>query len=229
MDKIDWCNDRKAAGGYFNNALYRVTANQPMHSDPDVVFAKVVIIGRSYSAAVTRGAGQLPTDAETEEDRSLNTFIAKSISNNSKWIDKKISYINNYDNLTINNIFDIVDFHRKFDDLIIKSIKIWRKDNNIISKKDVSSRSSFCSKYLHFHAPMHFFIMDSIAQRRLKEIMVGKNGRWPNTVWPEGWQAETETDYARFSLRMLDHAKRHYPNGWTPRLIDGHLLGYIKP
>jgi hypothetical protein len=42
--------DRKDAGGYGNQILYRMCQEQPLHTDTDVISGKIWLIGRAYAA-----------------------------------------------------------------------------------------------------------------------------------------------------------------------------------
>jgi hypothetical protein len=195
------------------------------HEDPEVIRDKMLVIGRVYSAAVTRGGG-VKDDTKDGLPSNLYDHLAESIKKIGVELDRKIAECRRLGRVSRDNLKPVVETHSYLNSQIVKSIKAWRSPT-VKGKvaQDVSTRISFVSKYLHFHAPMAVFIFDSIAQKNLR--LEGLKGK--RTNWPSDWNHNLHTAYATHCLRLLDYIKdEKYPDNWTPRLIDGHLLGYIK-
>lgn len=219
MRMFDWSADKDAAGGFGNTILYRMVAENPTHDDEDVIKGKMQIIGRTYAASVTRGAGK----KGNEQDGFLDHLV-KDIKSIGKELDEHVLNCNKYRRVDVNNLHYTLNAHSFLDMQIVNSIKDWRTDNKEPSNRDVHSRISFVSKYLHFHAPMAVFIFDSIAEKKLKE----KGLKGFRARIPEEWKY-VNTKYAKYCLRMLEFIRQeNYGTAWTPRQVDGHLLGYME-
>ena len=220
MKNADWTKDNIAAGGFGNTVLYRMVDENPGHSCPAVIKGKMLIIGRVYSAAVTRGAGKKAAENSNLEN-NLYDHLAKRIKRRHKAIDECITECRNMERVSCKNIRYIIETHSFLNNIIVCGINEWRST----SRRELLDRTSFTSKYLHFHAPMAFFILDSIVQNKLKEN--GAKGKL--TCWPEDCMPEHHTKYGKHCIRMLEYiSEKKYGNNWTPRLIDGHLMGYIQ-
>lgn len=223
MIEPDWTKDALAAGGMGNTVLYKMVQDFPDHSCPDIVGDKMLIIGRVYSAAVTRGAGLKGGDVEDNEG-GLYRHLAEQIVAKGSELDKQIENCRNYGRVTLANVHSVIEAHTFLNGLIVEGIKALRGQDST-SERKVWARSSFVSKYLHFHVPMAFFILDSIVSATLKNL------RRPHarTQWPTTCYKEHRTAYGTHCVRMLDCAHRYYSGAdWTPRMLDGHLMGYIK-
>ncbi|NOW46683.1 hypothetical protein FHW96_002843 [Novosphingobium sp. SG751A] len=223
MTEPDWVCDQQAAGGMGNTVLYRMVRDYPDHKDPAIVQDKMLIIGRVYSAAVTRGGGSKGEDSASEAD-GLYQHLARAVVEQGVELDRMIEQCRNIGRVSFRNLSQIIETHRFLNDLIVSSIKQWRGRTADGTRK-VHGRTSFVSKYLHFHAPMAFFIYDSIVNDTLK-LLMGRNSR---IEWSEDFGDDLRNTYARHCYHMLRCTQNYYSGvKWNPRLIDGHLMGYIN-
>ncbi|SEP82439.1 hypothetical protein SAMN05428969_1071 [Devosia sp. YR412] len=219
MPELDWTKDLAAAGGLANTTLYRMAAENPGHADARLVADKLLVIGRVYSAAVTRGAGQ--RDHLNEQlPRKLYDHLAERLVRVNSTLDGQLAQLNKIDRIDVDNLAAVVECHRFLNGELVQSIKDWQGPNR---SREVQARDSFVSKYLHFHAPMAFFILDSLARNALRV-----DGRSRPVEWPTYFGPELRTPYAAHCLRLLAYIELNYRDQWwTPRMVDGHLLGYL--
>ena len=133
--------------GYGNEVLYRMCEEQPLHTVTNIIRDKIWLIGRAYSAAIERKAG-----------KDFNSSVAADVIKASD-IDTQISMLRAIKRPTIENLHILLTAHKKLTEIF--------KEVTGLEKR------SLASKYLHFHAPKAVFIYDSIAKRKLLEI-VGK-------------------------------------------------------
>lgn len=191
--------------GYGNDILYRMCAERPKHTDLDTIASKIWIIGRAYSATIERKAGKR---IEAGKDFYRET-VAPAIRNSG--IDDWIASVSSIDRLTNENVALSLSCHKNVTDLF-KSITDFEK-------------RSLASKYLHFHARNAFFIYDSIANRRIKEKLRGKQSR---LTYLDGFDKE----YAVFSARCIfyrdEFLEKELGALVTPRRLDMSLMGYGK-
>ena len=221
----DWASDAKAAGGMGNTVLYRMVSDYPGHSCPDLIRDKMWIIGRTYSASVSRGAGTKGKEVQ-EPQGGLYLFLAQLVVKHGETLDRQISCCRETGRVSRPTVAKAIELHSFLEGILVDGIRSWRGEAYEMQKqRRVKSRASFVSKYLHFHAPMAFFILDSIIAKKLKNLREYRG----KLEWPAGIEEKHKTNYGKHCIRMLDCAEQHYQDrGWTPRMIDGHLMGYIR-
>ncbi len=203
----DYVNKLNTAGAFENQALYWMCLEQPKHSNPGIIRSKLIAIGRTYSASIerTKGGKKKPEGpsffdhvSECFVASKLNTLLGKSLDN--KRIDD-------------NSVFrKVIECHEHLVDLIKKSTGSWCCDGRDDDWKPAANRS-FASKYLHFHKPNAFPLMDSVANKGLIS---------------EGLKGNTD-DYEKFCCRFLAFSKgesksKYKFKNWTPRSIDKELI-----
>lgn len=124
-----------------NDVLYEMCKKYPLHKNVSEVVAKLFLIGRSYAAAIER------TDNKNIYEEKIPDLVYK----HGKDIDFAIQKCNTSN---LQQVFITYD-------LILKSFH------------EVSNKwnRSLASKYLHFHQPENFYLMDSRAKRGLNELL----------------------------------------------------------
>lgn len=186
------------AGPFENKVLYAMCRDNPAHDNAYVTAGKITAIGRIYAAAPERGAGS------GRAPGSLSHAIAKRLA--SSPLDDQLKAINFADRFTEANMEKIVEVHRLLGELVADATRGWSKSSD---DPDWSPRSqaSFASKYLHFHKPNAFPIMDSYAKAGL--ACAGLKG-------PFG-------TYKQFCAGIARHVEGQ-DLGWTLRSIDTDLV-----
>lgn len=226
MKKINWAKDQEAAGGFGNTILYRMVKENLHHETPAVTKGKIGIIGRVYAAAVNRGAGERNQE-NANLDKKLIDHLAKKIKRRHVAVDECIGECRKIKRVSYENIRYIIETHSFLNAIIVDGINEWREYNG----REVKDRSSFTSKYLHFHAPMAFFILDGIVEKELNTKLSKLNKKSSHKVisWPDDCKEKHHTRYGKHCIKMLEYASIKYEkHDWNPRLIDGHLMGYIS-
>ncbi len=137
-------------GNIGNGVLYDLCQKYPLHDNPDVINAKIWLIGRAYAAAIERRKKYLNDLNDDFYEKRVIPMIMKSS------IDQRIDKIREYKSITKENILNILKVHKFLSDLFC----------------DISGlkKRSLASKYLHFHFPDLFFIYDSRAKNALSKI-----------------------------------------------------------
>jgi hypothetical protein len=164
---------------YFGNTvLYGMCRKEPKHTELNVIASKVWLIGRSYAAAIERGAGgQMRKGGDFYIDR-----VAPAIRRSQ--IDKWLASVRHIKRLTSQNIADSLRCHKKVMDLFKRIAK-------------GRTKRSLASKYLHFHAPNAFFIYDSRASSRVRHELRGKQ---KHAALPE---FDCDKEYQKFCEKCL--------------------------
>lgn len=201
MSEVSRLN-RPSAWDLGNEVLYSFCAEYPAHTEPDVIVAKLWLIGRACAAPIERGR-PMPGGLQNEgfyTGRVVPMVLASPVDG---WIDELRGARLDWDDLP-----RILRAHKRFTDLF----------------KSISGRSqrALASKYLHFHRPDLFFIYDPRSEKavralapRPRRLQVPKN--------------EVDSSYALFARRCLETMETLAPESPVPlgpRPMDRYLLGY---
>lgn len=190
-----------------NDILYRMCREEPTHERDEVIIGKIGLIGRATAAAIERRKKKHVIKGEDIYLKKVAPLIKASD------IDNWINSARQIDYLTKENMAAALHAHCQLTRLFAQ-----------ISGED---KPSLASKYLHFHLPNAFFILDAIAEKEIhrrlsRRIQVRE-------VEEYGIDIRTINDrYARYVLRCLEYRDRvsQDMNGRriTPREIDDMLF-----
>ena len=196
-------NYKEEDSGWGNVVLYQMCRDAPRHDDIDEISGKIWLIGRSYSAAIERGAGERIIK---DEDFYI-TQVAPAIKNSD--IDLWLDSVRDISRVTYDNVDLVLSAHKNVTDLFQR-----------ISGKE---KRSLASKYLHFHQPNAFFIFDSIANSKVREKLRNKKQRF-------AVPRKHDYEYSQFVYRCLYYRDNIYENesreNTSTRQLDIHLSGY---
>jgi hypothetical protein len=193
--------DEQNHWGWANDVLYRMCREAPEHTRLDIIAGKIWLIGRAYSAAIERGAS-----GHFEADK--NFYIGRVApmmkeSDMDKWLDS----VRTIERVTNDNAADALRVHHNV--------------TALFKRIAGAEKRSLASKYLHFHQPNTFFIFDSIANTKIRELLKGQRFKVPT---------EFDTPYAEFVYRCLWYRDNVFEpslgRASSPRELDQHLLGY---
>lgn len=195
-----YCTDRNSANSFENQVLYKMCRDNNDHESAYVTSGKVLAIGRIYAASPERGAGKIGPDGIP-----LSQAIGEKL--RVLELDCLLRKIGFSRRIADDGLLDtIVKTHEFLVDAIKTATIDWPAEGRSESWK-ARNHVSFASKYLHFHRPNAFPIMDSFAKAGLN--CVGQKGSF-NT-------------YNNFCSAFVLHACKQDTN-WTPRSIDTELV-----
>ncbi|MCW2391955.1 hypothetical protein [Sphingobium sp. B11D3A] len=181
--------DEIAAFGIGNLSFYRMCSDFRTHENFDRVSNKLIFISRVYSVA--RGLG-----GRWEE-------ISNAIVSKSGEIDEMISAVSQYEFLE--NVDEVVRCHQYLDDIVCNTLREFEVNS--------VQRASFSSKYLHFHAPDSFPLLDSLAKTGLASLTQGFRTK-----------LKSPKPYARFCERLEYFMTEQKLEGTSLRHIDTFLV-----
>jgi hypothetical protein len=181
--------DISAAGGIGNLAFYRMCSEFSTHGNKDYVRSKLQFISRVYS--VSRGLG-----GQWDE-------LAEAIVKTRKELDALIHAARVAPFLT--NMPAVLKAHEELDRLTCETL--------VAADVPAKDRSSFASKYLHFHAPDAFPILDSFASKGLTSLTPGFRT-----------SLENPSRYARFCERLAHYMTAEGKSAKSLRSIDTKLV-----
>lgn len=193
-------HDIKLTGPFENYILYKMCSKYSDHTCSHVTAGKIVAIGRIYAANPARGAGK---------GRLKNKTLAEAIGEKlqKSEIDQKIKNLCETEFLSKEVINDLVDVHAYLVQIIALATREWSQKSKEPDWKP-KNQHSFATKYLHFHRPKIFPIMDSI-------VRAGLGCR--------GFRKST-TSYETFCREIIEFAVKKEKDVWFLRSIDTELL-----
>lgn len=196
--------DDDADPWYVGNAvLYRLCADHPAHTDARASIAKVLLIGRTYAAAIERRKKERG-GSETVGDSFYVDEVGPAFLNSQ--IDSHLAAVPVGDDIN---------------ETWMRAVEAHAHLVGVIRALTGDGKRSLASKYLHFHRPELFFIYDSRAAQSIAKLSKGfKRSR-------RRVPADSDHTYGAFVIRALeirdrifaDHGKR-----LTPRQLDRVLL-----
>ena len=186
-----------------NEVLYNLCRQYPDHKTPEVVVAKLWLIGRSYPVAVERRKNK-SRDDQSENDAFYERQVAPELIKSK--VDDHLARLKEFRQIDAKSIPVILETHKYLVDLFRK-----------LTDQD---KRSLASKYLHFHRPNLFYLYDTRAARGFRKLKPGC--RVKQTL-----KGKFDEEYKTFALKLLDlheEIKRDYDHDLTPRQIDRMLL-----
>lgn len=185
--------------GIGNDVLYEMCKKYPSHKNESEVVAKIFLIGRSYAAAIER----------SKNDHIYEKKIPALVYKHGKDIDAALLKCNKENLQQLFSTYDLI--LRSFHEVSGK----WNR--------------SLASKYLHFHQPEIFYLMDSRAKKGLSELI---------TIYPTISSTKTKekrlysvsresSEYMNFYLkceRSKQELGREFNCRFTTRDLDNLLL-----
>ena len=190
---------RPSPWDFTNKILYDLCRRYPTHIRAEVVLAKMILIGRSYAAAIERG--------RSIEDGSINFYIevvapALQRSKIDQWIVEAKAV-------------------RLDSPLVLPTIvRIHGLVTALFCEISGTEKRSLASKYLHFHVPKLFYIYDSRAAQAIREL---------STLLPRASRSAGlgDNEYRKFAAKcdyLRSHCAGKFGERLSPRQIDNLLL-----
>ena len=187
-----------------NMVLYNMCREYPTHIDEEEIIGKIWLIGRAYAAAIER----CPKPITYPED------VGPKIKAHGEELDSQLARIIEHRQSDEAYLLNMLRAHKFFTDVLFEITELYKR--------------SLASKYLHFHAPNHFYIYDSIVVqnigaydlpcKELKESLIKKLGA--------NEYDEAYLDYvARAHTLNEQLAKRSNGEWLSPRTLDTLLSG----
>lgn len=183
---------------FANDWLYKLCQQYPGHDDESHCIAKVWLIGRSYSAAIERKSAPAGSD-------KLYKDIAPRMRRSK--LDELIAALPNGRNSYLTRFSRGVEVHADL-------MKIW-------SSAGANGKRSLASKYLHFHRPEVFPILDSFALGAIRKVSPDARRIGQLEV------AACDETYKTFCTRyawLLNHIEERFQLRPSLRQVDQLLL-----
>lgn len=194
----DYARKPALARTFENQVLYGMCLQSPLHDDASINAGKIILIGRTYAASPQRGAG-------AARDKTVDFFDAIGGALAVSCIDDSLAEVGPLERFAEGETMKkVVSTHELLVNTLVAATKSWAKLGT-----QPRLQASFASKYLHFHRPNAFPLMDGRAKIGLRQNGCGG----------------TLATYQQFCIAFLRFAKCQKDDGWTPRSLDALLLG----
>jgi len=186
-----------------NDTLYSLCQTYPYHNDIEATVAKLWIIGRTYNAQIER---RKTSDKQKQQDRDnggIYHVVATALQQSN--FDQYLEPLAHLSDVNTDNFIQILSVHDQFMQLMMPHVE--------------QRNTSFASKYLHFHYPHLFFILDKTAEQALKQYDID----YTDTDYSESHDIR----YRRFCNRTLALRKKiedSFNISMTLRALDNLLL-----
>jgi hypothetical protein len=187
---------------FLNEVLYKLCADNPCHTKDDIIMAKVMLIGRAYSATIERGRAAAGAGGRDFYETRVAPKIHKS--DIDEWF----------------RALGKSSVNRDVELNLVTHTRLMRLFKEISGKK----KRSLASKYLHFHFPKHFYIYDSRAHNAILKLTRPIRKRHP------GFRGY-DTVYSRFYFRceaLNEQIAKLVGRHLSPRELDNLLLAYDR-
>lgn len=183
-----------------NDVLYQLCKQHPQHKSPDVIAAKIWLIGRAYAAAIERRKNK-----DEENDNFYESTVVPIIQKSS--LDNYLAKTIKFKEITNESIPQILETHKYLTDVFTRASGIEKR--------------SLASKYLHFHCPHLFFLYDSRDVASSRNLLPRLSVNIPTQ--------NADKEYSKLFLKLVylrDLIYRQEGIWLTPREIDNILINY---
>ena len=194
-----------------NKVLYNLCKEHPLHVKPDVVAAKIWLIGRAYAASIERRKNKKNETNDQFYEKVVNAIIKF---NNQEELDKKIKELNSTQ-LNEDMIKQILIAHKKLLEVLKKLTEL--------------NKRSFVSKYLHFHCdkvPLYDSQANGAINALSKEHKTEVN-KIKNNLNKDRGKNDYDEDYLNFCSRYLFWYRKFNSEIKFEKISARHIDDYL--
>lgn len=192
-----------------NQMLYKAVEDNPSNADHSQIIGKLMLIGRVYSASIER---RKTNRHEKDERQALQVFIAAAESISRSNVEAMLARIMVSDPLTPERIDEAAAVHLEL--------------CTSLSTANHQENSSLASKYLHFHRPNFFPIVDSFVRTSWSWVMDAKDEDY--TGFTTFGKVARYRDWCEKCLAMQEDIRDHQGHAVSLRQVDNYLLSIMS-
>jgi len=189
--------------------IYAMCKDHFSHDSEDEIISKIFLIGRAYAANIER-------NPKGRIDNVMNRIIDEIRKADFTTLFSQLKN-KNYPIIRQSNLHEIIQLH-----------SVVNKTFFAINKR---GNASFASKYLHFHFPNLFFMMDSRAKDALchpkTKSKEGYCPKWKKIQKPQ-YNFQYDETYYQFCSALIALRDEIQEPLLTPRQIDNVLLSDVR-
>lgn len=197
-------SEKESRWNFCNKVLYEMCKAEPKHTDPDVIVGKILLIGRSYAAAIERRR-----NVTEESDDFYDEIVAPKMLKIGEILDRKIQELSLSRKDSVENLLST---HKYLTDIFYSISGLEKR--------------SLASKYLHFHCPSKVFIYDERAKKAINKLVIRPDKR----VLDNLSSTEYDDEYGKFVCKVQElkqFLEAKLKTHLSPRDIDNFLLSGV--
>ena len=183
-----------------NNVLYALCKDHPKHDRADVIIAKMLLIGRTYAAAIERRK-----NASSTSDDFYTNIVVNKIMNSE--LDHWLTVLPDKMTEPWTQLGKVISIHKELMDIFFKMTGL--------------NKRSLASKYLHFHRPYLFFLYDSRSRESISKVTPQLDQIQNINA---GLQDQEYHSFCRRALHLREFIAKEFGKTLTPRQLDKILL-----
>ena len=192
-----------------NTMLYGIVAANPSNSDKPQVIGKLMLIGRTYSASVERRK----TKGHVQDERqALEVVIEAAEAITKSKCAELLDTIGMDDKLTHDRLPEAAAIHLEL--------------CQALSAANNRENSSLASKYLHFHRPAFFPIVDSYVREGWSWVMDELGHSYKG--WRVFGKVDRYKDWCTCILDLRDLMEENLHHAISLRQVDNYLLSIMS-
>lgn len=193
----------------FNQMLYKAVLDNPSNTDHAQIIGKLMLIGRAYSASIER---RKTSGHKKDERQALQVIIAAANSIAHSNVDALLTGINVSDPLTPERIEEAAAIHLEL--------------CTALSTASHQENSSLASKYLHFHRPNFFPLIDLFVRKGWAWVMDAKGESYAG--YTAFRKVARYRDWCAKYLAMQEDIGNQLGYSVSLRQVDNYLLSIMS-
>ena len=191
-----------------NQMLYKTVEDHPSNADHSQIIGKLMLIGRTYSASIERRQ----TNKHEDERQALEVFIAAADSIARSNVEALLGCIKPSARLTPERIDEAAAVHLEL--------------CTALTSASHQENSSLASKYLHFHRPNFFPIVDSLVRAGWSWVMDAKDESYAG--YTTLGKVARYRDWCEKCLAMQEDIRIQLGHEVSLRQVDNYLLSVMS-
>ena len=206
MEEIEKAENREGFD-VGNKILYNMCREYPEHTNEEEIIGKIWLIGRAYAAAIERCPKPITYPGD----------VGPKIKEHGEELDGRLARVLEHSQTEEEYLLNMLRTHKFFTDVLLKITDRHKR--------------SLASKYLHFHAPNHFYIYDSVVVQKIsafdlpcKDLKAALAKKLGKSNYDEAY-----LDYVAKAHTLYEQLAKQNNGEWlSPRTLDTLLSEVIQ-
>lgn len=202
----DYLKTTKKRNIFSDKILYEMCENYPDHKKQEIIIGKLILIGRTYAAAIERRK----ISDNYQGDKFYDKKVGPEMEKIGIELDLRLEKLQKRKGSIKDDINEILDLHKFLMGVFYRITHMEKR--------------SLASKYLHFHCPEKFFIYDSRARSAINKLVKKKDIKDYSLI--KGYDSEYMDFVCRMTVLQEKLKESFGLEATTPRKLDGFLLKF---
>ena len=190
-----------------NMVLYKMCEKYSKHTNEEEIIGKIWLIGRAYAAAIERCRKPITYPGD----------VGPKIKEHGEELDGRLARVLEHSQTEEEYLLNMLSTHKFFTDVLYEITDMYKR--------------SLASKYLHFHAPNHFYIYDSGVVEKIssynlscKDLKAALTNKLDKNEYDEAY-----LDYVAKAHTLNEQLAKQNNGKWlSPRTLDTLLSEVVQ-